>query len=158
MPYARTAAAALLLGSMALLPASAQDVTANPQSGVVRLRSGFTPDPHVVTLRSGGHINAATEVGTTCRGFITSAPNVRLEYQGGTGPLIISAASETNTTLVINGANGEWYCDDDTGLNGGNPAINILNAPRGHYEIWVGSVDRDVRARALLHISQTSAQ
>ena len=50
------AAAAALAGAQA--PALAQDVSADPNFGTVRLRSGFTPDPRVVPVQSGGDIDA----------------------------------------------------------------------------------------------------
>src|SRR5262245_61905105 len=113
----------LLFASLSLAclagPAAAQDTSLQANYGEVTLRSGFTPDPRIVALRAGGSI-AASGARSDCRGFITSAPDVRLHYEAGALPLIISVASDSDTTLVVNGPDGTWYCDDDGGVTGSN--------------------------------------
>ena len=99
-----TLAAAVLLAAM--VPASAQNMNATPNYGTVNLRSGFTPDPNVVAVQSGGSIDAR-RIDSACAGFITAAPDVRLVYSAGSLPLIISVASRGDTTLVINGPDGK---------------------------------------------------
>ncbi|MGZ8312893.1 MAG: hypothetical protein ACXWUP_00310 [Allosphingosinicella sp.] len=150
--------AAVLAGALALVPASAQDFNANPNFGTVNLRSGYTPDPHVVSVRSGGGIDAE-RLSNNCRGFISSAPDVRLNYNAGSSfPLILSVDSGADTTLVVNGPDGSWYCDDDGGSRGLNPALRFNRPMSGRYEIWVGTYgSRDLRP-AQLHISEVSSQ
>ena len=50
----------------AVPPAAAQNINAVPNYGTVTLRSGFTPDPHVTRLRSGGNVDASG-VSSDCR-------------------------------------------------------------------------------------------
>ena len=72
--------------------------------------------------------------------------------------MIISAASNADTTLVVNGPDGSWYCDDDGGNSGANPMVR-LNSPRsGRYEIWVGTYANASLQPARLHISEVSSQ
>src|SRR5690606_9414418 len=91
------------------------DYTARPAYATVSLTAGFPDDPRVVALHAGGHIDAQV-VGSNCRGFIAEAPDVRLYYDAGSLPLIISADSRADTTLVVNDPDGRWYCDDDGGV------------------------------------------
>ncbi len=140
------------------IPAAAQNPNGRPNYGTVTLRSGFTPDPRVVPVTSGGDIDASTISGD-CRGFISSPPDVRLVFTTqGRLPLIISAASGSDTTLVINGPDGRWRCDDDGGVNGLNPSIRYERPRSGRYEIWVGSYRSGENSRARVHISELRSQ
>jgi hypothetical protein len=152
---AMAASAAAILA----IPAAAQNVNGRPNFGTVNLRSGFTPDPRVVPVVSGGSINATRVRGRgTCRGFISASPDVRLVYASGSFPLIISADSNSDTTLVVNTPDGRWLCDDDSGERGLNPSIRIDRPRSGRYEIWVGSYRAGANSRARLHISEVGSQ
>lgn len=148
-------AASVLLA--AAVPASAQDFNATPNYGTINLRTGFTPDPNVVSVQSGGSLDAS-RIDSHCAGFITSAPDVRLVYTAGSLPLIISVASQSDTTLVVNGPDGRWYCDDDGGANGLNPSLRFSRPASGRYEIWVGTYGRAALQRARLSISELTSQ
>jgi hypothetical protein len=150
-----TLAASVLLA--AAVPASAQNMNATPNYGTLNLRSGFTPDPAVVRVQSGGSLDART-IDSTCAGFITAAPDVRLVYSAGSLPLIISVASGADTTLVVNGPDGRWYCDDDGGVNGMNPQVRFNRPASGRYEIWVGTYGRAALRDARLNISELTSQ
>jgi len=141
----------------AVAPAAAQDFNAAPNFGAINLASGFTPDPQVIAVRSGGSLNAQS-LSPSCRGFISEAPDVRLTFDAGSLPLIISVAASADTTLVVNGPDGSWYCDDDAGVNGLNPMVRF-NAPKsGRYEIWVGTYANASLQPAQLHISELHSQ
>jgi hypothetical protein len=137
--------------------ASAQNINGTPNYGTVNLRSGFTPDPHVTNLRSGGNV-AASQVGSDCKGFISGTPDVRLVYSSGSLPLIISASSQVDTTLVVNAPDGSWYCDDDSGSQGLNPALRFNHPSSGRYEIWVGTYRNASLQPAQLHISEVRSE
>jgi hypothetical protein len=150
--------AAVIAAAMATVPASAQNFNADPNYGTVSLRSGYTPDPHVVSVRSGGSIDAA-RLSSDCRGMISNAPDVRLNYSAGSSfPLILSVDSSADTTLVVNGPDGSWYCDDDGGSRGLNPSIRFNRPMSGRYEIWVGTYGSSDLRPARLHISEVSSQ
>jgi len=156
--FKRAAIAAALAATVAVLPASAQNVNGRPNYGTVNLRTGFTPDPRVVALRSGGEINAES-ISPSCRGFISNAPDVRLNFTGGSSlPLILSVASRADTTLVVNAPDGRWYCDDDSGVNGLNPMVRFNRPLTGRYEIWVGTYGNSSLQPAQLHISELRSQ
>lgn len=117
--------------------AQAQDASATATYGSVRLSSGFTPDPNRVDLTAGGSIDASN-IGSPCRGSIARAPDYEVTYSAGSLPLYFYVNASSDTTLVVNGPDGQWYCDDDS--NGGvNPQVTF-NTPRsGTYDVWVGT-------------------
>jgi hypothetical protein len=156
MTTARFFLAAFLLAGAAG-PALAQDTSADANYGEVRLAAGFPDDPRVIALRAGGDL-PASNAGARCSGFITDAPDVRLHYEAGSLPLIISVAAGSDTTLVVNAPDGSFYCDDDGGVNGLNPSIRFNNPRSGRYEIWVGTYRAGAAQPARLHISEVGSQ
>lgn len=150
------AAAAVLATAGLAAPAVAQDMSQNPTYGTVNLRTGFTPDPNVVRVDSGGSINAQS-INSSCAGFIANAPDVRLNFTAGSLPLILSVASDADTTLVVNLPDGTWVCDDDSG-NGDNPSLRFDHAQSGQYDIWVGTYGSTDNAAAQLNISEVTSQ
>jgi hypothetical protein len=136
------------------LPAAAQDVSAAPTYGAVDLKAGFPDDPYTVVMSSGGSIDASS-IGSPCTGYIASAPDLRLTYQGGSFPLYIYASSTIDTTLVVNGPDGQWYCDDD-GNGGLNPQVTFTKPESGQYDIWLGTYASSEVHEAMLHISEVS--
>ena len=154
----KLAVALALAASVAVIPASAQNYNLRPNYGTVNLRTGFPRDPHVVNVRSGGNIDAS-RISARCRGYISNAPDVRLNFRAGSSlPLIISANSRADTTLVINGPDGRWYCSDDEGVNGMNPMVRYNGPQSGRYEIWIGTYGSSSLAPAQLYISEVSSQ
>jgi len=152
LAYLLTAAATL-----AVLPISAyaQDTSAEPTYETVDLEAGFNNDPYTVSLSSGGSVSAST-LSEDCAGFIADAPDVRLNYSAGSLPLYVSAASEVDTTLVINAPDGQWYCDDD-GNGGLDPLVWFEQPQSGQYDIWVGTYSDSSIQSATLSISEISS-
>lgn len=146
------AASVLIAGS-----ASAQNVDADPNYGELNLSAGFTPDPAMLSLLAGGDIDAGDQF-DGCTGYISTTPDMRLFWDGsakGGLNLKISAISNADTTLVVNGPDGRWYCDDDSGEDS-NPLVEL--SPRaGRYEIWVGTYSRGDIKKAVLSISEVSS-
>lgn len=129
-------AAALALCASA---ASAQEV--------INLSAGFLPDPIQTGVVSGGP-NDASELGGSCVGMIGSSPDVVVNYDSNGGTLSFSHASGGDTSLVINGPDGQYYCDDDT--NGYDPVLTWGSAPSGRYDVWVGAVGEPVGGTLLI--------
>lgn len=154
----RELAAGTLVAGLMAGAALAQDYSQSPNYGSVTLNSGFTPDPYTVNLESGGSINANDRLGGSCRGYIANAPDFRVNYSAGsTFPLIFSVNSGSDTTLVINGPDGSWYCDDDGG-DGLNPALRFNNPGSGQYDVWVGTYASQSLQQATLYVSEVSSQ
>ncbi|MBX9616133.1 MAG: peptidase S1 [Brevundimonas sp.] len=117
----------------------------------VNLRAGFLPDPHEVSVYSGGS-NNASNLGGRCTGMISDTPDVVVNFNSSGGRLAFQVVSRGDTSLVINGPDGRYYCDDDT--NGLNPVLDWSNAPSGQYDVWIGAVGD--AASATLQISESS--
>lgn len=149
--------AALLLAAS---PAAAQNWQLAPTYGTVALSSGFTPDPYNKQLSSGGVNDAARTIGGNCVGFVATAPDFDLNWTAGSGalPLAISVTASADTTLVINGPDGRWYCNDDGGNNGFNPSVVFNNPQSGLYDIYVGTYGSGTNYPATLTISELYSQ
>ena len=117
--------------------AAAQDASAPATYGSISLTSGFNPDPYAVTVTAGGTIQASTTA-TGCVGTIARAPDFELTYTAGSYPLTFHTLSSSDTTLVINGPDGRWYCDDDSYGNS-NAEMRFPSPASGVYDVWVGS-------------------
>ncbi|WP_019960911.1 hypothetical protein [Woodsholea maritima] len=127
---------ALIAGVSAVAFASgaiAQDFTAAPAFGEAHLSSGFLPDPHEVHLVAGGSLDASS-INSSCSGSIANAPDFRLHFEGDT--IYIGVRSSDDTTLVVNGPDGNWHCVDD--VDGLNPFLGGSYGA-GQYDIWVGT-------------------
>lgn len=103
----------------------------------VSLSAGFVPDPVTVELYSGGG-NQASDLGSSCVGSVASSPDVVLNFRSSGGRLAIGVLASSDTSLVINGPDGRFYCNDDN--SGLNPGLVWNSAPSGQYDIWVGAV------------------
>ncbi|MGY6662960.1 MAG: peptidase S1 [Glycocaulis sp.] len=129
---ARTVACAAFAALAMGAAASAQNYSLNPNFGTFSLNAGFLPDPYTVNVVAGGNINA-NRLGSGCVGSISDAPDVRLNFNG--GRISIGAESNSDTTIVVNGPDGRWYCNDD--FDGLNPRVTLSGS--GQYDIWVGT-------------------
>jgi hypothetical protein len=136
----RLAMSAALL-TLSAAPALAQDANLPATYGSYTLHNGFEPDPVSTRVQSGGNINAA-RLGGPCKGFINGPPDVSVTYTAGQYPISIWVNSSVDTTLVINGPDGKWYCDDDSAGNN-NPGIRFDHPDSGRYDIWVGNFSSD---------------
>jgi hypothetical protein len=154
-PIARILAASAALIAATAGIASAQDYKAQATYGSANLTSGFQPDPHDVSVVSGGTVNVAQTLGNNCTGFVANAPDFDLTFTAGAAgyPLIISVTSTADTTLVINGPDGQWYCDDDSG-EGNNPSVRFNAPASGLYDIWIGTYGGASNISSTLTISE----
>ena len=136
------------------------DYTLDPNYGSVDLVAGFPDDPHTQSIAAGGSIDASMIGQPGCVGWISAAPDYRVNWTAGSGslPLIFSVASNSDTTLVINDPHGNWVCDDDGGEQGLNPAISFQNAPSGQYDVWVGTYAQGDLQDSVLHVSELTSQ
>jgi hypothetical protein len=130
------------------------DFSATPSFGTVPLQSGFTPDPNTTEILAGGSIESGR-----CTGFYASAPDLNLDYVAAEYTLGFVSRSTGDTTLVVNDADGNWHCNDDSEFAGGNnAAIYLENPPSGQYNIWVGtfSSDQALELQTNLMITETA--
>jgi len=138
------------------------NVSLSPTYGTIALSTGFEHDPASISLQSGGSIDASTLNSQAhsgdCVGYVAEPPDVRLNYTAGDQlPLILSANSSSDTTLVVNGPDGRWYCNDDRSSGNINPAMRFPHPSSGQYDIWVGTVGNTTAHDATLYISEVSS-
>lgn len=141
------------LASTATAAVAAQDFTEPPSFGSVRLDAGFLPDPHTRELTAGGSIQASSRF-PQCRGYIANAPDYSVTYTAGASPLIFTVDSDRDTTLVINGPDASWHCDDDGAESPLNPLVRFDDPQSGRYDIWVGTYAQGSGADATLFVSE----
>lgn len=128
----------------------AQNAGLRANFGSITLNSGFTPDPYNVNVVAGGSISASNISG--CTGSISDAPDFEVTYNAGRFPLAFRTNSGNDTTLVINGPDGRWYCDDDSAGNR-NAQVIFRNPQSGVYDVWVGTYGGGT-AQATLSITE----
>lgn len=125
-------------GSFVPEPVMGLDIGLPAIAGDVTLTEGFWPDPWQRNVTAGGRVDIDDAIGDlasgSCRGTTTRAPTLQLDYDG-TSDLHIYTAGSADTTLAINGPNGQWHCsDDEIGTDAG---LTFRNQ-RGVYDIYVG--------------------
>ena len=125
--------------------------------GTFSFYGGYYEDPLTVRGYSGGEVRAS-DVAQTCQGFVSRAPDAKITYTATRQPLIFSVASDGDTTLLINGPDGRWYCDDDGGNYGLNPALRFDRPMSGTYDVWIGSYDANRNDDATLYVSERTSQ
>ncbi len=138
-------------------PPPVLDTNAPAILGNFTLYSPLYRDPYTVQAYPGGYVSAA-DLADGCVGYMNREPDLEVTYTAGRAPLYFSVASNDDTTLVINGPDGRWYCDDDGGQYGLNPSLRFVQPQSGVYDIWVGTYEQGRRPRATIHISETGSQ
>ena len=125
------------------------DTSLQSNYGSVTLTRRFRPDPRIIRVQAGGTLEASN-ISDNCRGRISRAPDYQVTYNNaGNLPLYFRTQSNADTTLVINDANGNWVCDDDSG-GGNNAEIMFNRPPSGVYDVWVGSYNRETAPASLI--------
>jgi hypothetical protein len=122
--------------------------------GVRDVRPGFVPDPISINIVSGGNIDArALGLGPGCVGWVTRQPDFIMRLGGNSPNLRVYVTAPSDTTLLINTANGQWRCNDDS-YGSTNPTVDLPGAGPGQYDIWVGSYRNGEQARGQLRITE----
>ena len=144
-----------LIAALATLlagPVAAQNAGLTANYGEINLRSGFTPDPYRVQVTAGGSVNGGALPGS-CTGMISEAPDFEVSYSAGSLPLVFRTLSSSDTTLIINGPDGSWSCDDDS-YGDGDAEVRFNRPQSGTYDIWIGTF-RGGNSSATLLITET---
>lgn len=133
-------------------PAFAQNAGLEPNFGSTNLTVGFTPDPWSIDVVAGGDRDAS-RLGSGCVGKISDAPDFRLTYEAGSLPLVFRTRSGEDTTLVVNGPDGRWSCDDDS-FGDGDAEVRFNRPQSGVYDVWIGTYG-DTPASGILILTET---
>lgn len=146
------------VAAVALLsaPAQAQDWTLDPTFGTYDVVAGFEPDPMIIeNIISGGGVEVGAMIGG-CNGYVATAPDVRVNYTAGAYPLTFATVGPdgTDVTLLINGPDGTWYCNDDVDETTLNAALTFSTPMSGQYDVWIGTYNAGENFEAALALSE----
>ena len=110
------------------------------------LPGNFSPDPYIINVVAGG-LNYVGYI-TGCTGYVSSAPDLELSFINPSNySLSFFVDGDIDTTLVINGPDGQWYCNDDFETAGGfNPGVVFDSPQSGVYDVWIGKYSEDAEA------------
>jgi hypothetical protein len=126
--------------------------------GVHRVAGNRLAETYRVSVRSGGNVDARMAgLPASCRGAITSTPDVIVRYAQPTNRLAFWVDGAGDTTLIVRAPNQDWWCSDDEG-GGVNPLIDISNPLAGQYEIWIGSYDAREQIQGTLQVYDPNQQ
>ena len=138
--------------------APAVDIAERERYDTLDLSAGFSPDPYEVRVRTGGSFDASALGPNECAGYYSDAerPDVRVHYAAGDYVLRFFVDADIDTTLAVRTPGGDWLCNDDESLDGGDaPGIVVRHPEDGPYAIWVGShVPLVIRPAAALQITE----
>lgn len=112
------------------------DLSGRSRYGNVEMFPGFQPDPMRTSGTSGGYINAS-QIAQGCSGWISPTPNHVYTLRNHFRFFRIFVNAERDTTLIVRGPDGRFYCNDDA--NGRNPVVDQNSWRMGTYHVWVGS-------------------
>jgi hypothetical protein len=135
-PRATLSISELRTGSVT--PPSQLCPSCSPNFNSYQFRSNNPTGPISAQVVSGGSINARSVVGGECLGWVSSSPDIVVNYTAGLKRIQFQGFASEDTTLVIQGPNGSYYCDDDRG-DGNNPRVIMAAGMSGRYAVWVGS-------------------
>src|SRR5690606_41988363 len=85
----------------------------------------------------------------SCVDKSSTAPHLEDTYSASSLPMVFRTRSSTDTTLITNGPDGHWYCDDDS-WGDGDAEVRFNRPSSGVYDIWIGTFNGGTAAAALL--------
>ncbi len=134
-------------------PTAELDYSASPIYGVANLAGNFSPDPYSVGMTVGGPVNVAY-LGSSCSGFATTAPSLRVSSSGSPSLLrFYFVAANGDATMIVNDPYGNFYCVDDS-FGTVNPTIDFNNPAGGSYDIWIGSYAANTTVTGTLYVTK----
>ena len=132
------------------------DYQASANYGEANLSAGFSPDPYSVGMTTGGNVDVSY-LGSSCSGFATTHPDLRINFGGGGSSLlrIYFVGSNGDPAMVVNDPYGNFYCVDDS-FGTVNPTIDFNNPAGGSYDVWIASYAANTTISGTLYISENS--
>jgi len=106
------------------------------------LAAGFPLDPTFVSVNGGGEVDVSL-LDPKCTGYVHADPVVTIDWSGQSDFVRAFYVSDSDSSLVVVGPDGQVYCSDDTSKLILDPTIQITNPITGTYHIWVGSVAKN---------------
>ena len=124
--------------------------------GSTSLTSGFVPDPFFVGITAGGPVGASY-LGGGCTGFATSAPSFSVNYTSGAFPTLrFYFVGSGDTTMIINGPNASFFCNDDS-FGTVDPTIDFNTPSSGRYDVWIATFSQGANVGGTLYVTESTA-
>ena len=148
-PLAATVASAATPAPVTQSGDPARDTT----TAAVNLQAGYIMDPYLLPV-IGKSEKAAADLQKGCNGYVSATPNVVVNWAGATDQLSFFIYSDADATLVIQGPDGSFVCNDDAGLRTTDPLVKIAKPAPGSYKVFAGTAAKDAPALGFLAITQ----
>jgi len=143
------------IGGVACGGAPPVDTTRPAKGGTLEFRSAFSPDPMRVSGSARGTSDAST-LGETdtgpCAGWVSENPDYYFHLFDRFDYLRVEVASDSDTSLVIEGPDGR-FCSDDRQQGDQNPKVDGFFR-EGDYAVRVGTKAEGQTAEFQLFVSQ----
>ena len=122
-------------------------------TGVVPLRTGFTPDPVRFggTTRGDARLAAAASEPSCAVGYFGATPSHLLELETRVGFMRLYATGEADLAIAVRDAEGRWHCNDDT--YGRHPSVEGSWLP-GRVEVFIGTHELGTSAKYELRLTE----
>ena len=132
--------------------ATGPDPAREPLYGEATLAPGFLPSPFAVQFIGGGRNQISQYISAApCNGYVAEAPDFSVYLEETLAPVWFGLYSPAQMALLINDADGNWHCSDDSG---GGAVIAFDYARSGLYDIWVGSVAEGNYAAGVFYVTE----
>jgi hypothetical protein len=123
---------------------------AAPNFGEVALETAT--EPHRVNAVAGGDLDAAA-LGGECVGYVTANPDYRVIWNGPATTLRFYFTGMADASMVVMDPQGRVSCNDDAFATV-SPALDIASAPRGAYNVWLGTPTVFGDVSGILHVTE----
>jgi hypothetical protein len=130
------------------------DPTAEPNFGNFPISQGFFPDPFIITAASGGDVDVSSALSSDCAGFVTSQPDITIDYSGSGEGIRFFFVGNGDTTLIVADPSGDAVCNDDGTDATFDPVVDIVSPAEGTYSIWIGSYNQDESIPGYLMVTE----
>jgi len=138
------------------VPPPTLDFTKPPTFGEQTLAATLLADPVTVPVSEGTGNVDVSYLGGHCRGFATTAPDVRIQTSDRTSLLrLYFVGTAFDPTIVVNDPFGNFDCVDDS-FGTSNPTIDFNDAAAGTYDVWIGSFTPGGSVGGTLFITEES--
>lgn len=134
------------------------DVSGEPAFGSISLTADELQEPWFSELVSGGSVDVSY-LGNSCVGYAAESPDYRVNLSdAGTDLGIFFTADDavSDTTIIVNAPDGQWYCNDDGPGDTLDPALSFPAAASGQYDVWIGSYDSEAAVSGSLAVVDES--
>jgi hypothetical protein len=107
-------------------------------------------------MTTGGNVDVSY-LGSSCSGFATVSPDLRVNF-GGTGSNLLRiyfVGANGDSTMIVNDPYGNYYCVDDS-FGTVNPTIDFNHPAGGSYDVWIGSNATNTTIMGTLYLTEAS--